>query len=28
VLTHDLWVLTETLREQRKRREQKLRQAA
>jgi hypothetical protein len=28
VLTHDLWVLAETLREQRKRREQKLRQAA
>jgi hypothetical protein len=28
VLTHDLWVLAETLREQRKRREQKRRQAA
>ena len=28
VLTHDLWVLAEKLREQRKIREQKLRQAA
>ena len=28
VLTHDLWVIAEKLREQRKNREQKLRQAA